>query len=50
MGPHEIGQLAPTPNWAGLLDAMGVIVTSHSGHYGITVAGFIYIFKHFELR
>lgn len=30
------------PGGAGSLDALGVIVTSHFGHYGVAVTGFLY--------
>lgn len=36
-------QPAPSPDWAGLLAEVDVIVTGHSGHYGVLVVGFLYI-------
>lgn len=39
-GPQEVGQSALPPDWTGLLVAVGVIVTGHSG---FPVAVFLYI-------
>lgn len=41
-GLHEVGQLAPPSDPTSSLATLGVIATSHSGHYSIPVTGFSY--------